>query len=366
MTTASDDSSRLRAGRRSMLATACRRLALARVPAPCPSHRVLAAPSTATSARAVVVMAGGRKRAHVKIEVDDAGDDEDAKATTPKARRRRRRRRRRRSRLAGGLARGPAPRSSSHARGRAARRWTPWAARRSRRTPRRTTRGRRFVTLVSAMLSSQTKDPITHAATARLVKRTGARRRRSRRTSAEELDALIIRPVGFHASAKRGYLRDAASGDLRGAARRRTSRASVDGADGAAGGGPEDGVPGHERRVGRKPRAGYAWTCTCIRIAERIRAGCRPVAYSRSNGTPRKNADAGGHAGVRWRAWLPEGGVGGDQPPAGGPRAADVRAAARRSAGSALANALCPSAFKDEEARRATKEAKNAAAEAQG
>ena len=68
-----------------MLATACRRLALARVPAPCPSHRVLAAPSTATSARAVVVMAGGRKRAHVKIEVDDAGDDEDAKATTPKA-----------------------------------------------------------------------------------------------------------------------------------------------------------------------------------------------------------------------------------------------------------------------------------------
>ena len=30
-------------------------------------------------------------------------------------------------------------------------------------------KGRRFVTLVSAMLSSQTKDPITHAATARLV-----------------------------------------------------------------------------------------------------------------------------------------------------------------------------------------------------
>ena len=30
-------------------------------------------------------MAGGRKRAHVKIEVDDAGDDEVAKATTPKA-----------------------------------------------------------------------------------------------------------------------------------------------------------------------------------------------------------------------------------------------------------------------------------------
>lgn len=31
-------------------------------------------------------------------------------------------------------------------------------------------KGRRFVTLVSAMLSSQTKDPITYAATARLVK----------------------------------------------------------------------------------------------------------------------------------------------------------------------------------------------------
>ena len=49
-------------------------------------------------------------------------------------------------------------------------------------------KGKRFVTLVSAMLSSQTKDPITHAATARLVA-FGCTPENIAGTSVEELDA---------------------------------------------------------------------------------------------------------------------------------------------------------------------------------
>lgn len=68
-------------------------------------------------------------------------------------------------------------------------------------------KGRRFVTLVSAMLSSQTKDPITHAATARLVEH-GCTPENIAATPEDVLDALIV-PVGFH-QRKAGYLRAAA------------------------------------------------------------------------------------------------------------------------------------------------------------
>ena len=68
-------------------------------------------------------------------------------------------------------------------------------------------KGRRFITLVSAMLSSQTKDPITHAATARLI-RHGCTPANIAETSIETLDRLIA-PVGFHAR-KAGFLRAAA------------------------------------------------------------------------------------------------------------------------------------------------------------
>ena len=80
-------------------------------------------------------------------------------------------------------------------------------------------KGRRFVTLVSAMLSSQTKDPITHAATARLVAH-GCTPENIAATSEETLDELIT-PVGFHS-------RKAASADPRiGALEAPSKRASV-------------------------------------------------------------------------------------------------------------------------------------------
>lgn len=69
-------------------------------------------------------------------------------------------------------------------------------------------KGRRFVTLVSAMLSSQTKDPITHAATARLVEH-GCTPEIISNTPEDVLDKLIV-PVGFHVR-KAGYLRAAAN-----------------------------------------------------------------------------------------------------------------------------------------------------------
>ena len=76
----------------------------------------------------------------------------------------------------------------------------------------------RFVTLVSAMLSSQTKDPITHAATARLVAhgctpRTSRQRRRRPSTSSS--------PPWVSTREKPGTPRGGE--DLRGGARRRHS-----------------------------------------------------------------------------------------------------------------------------------------------
>ena len=277
-----------------MLATACRRLALARAPAPCPSHRVLAAPSTATSARAVVVMAGGRKRAHVKIEVDDAGDDEDAKATTPKAAAAKTKKKTppfsppedwrdvlaaiKRQRAVGG-----APVDTM-------------GCEKISEDAAPDAKGRRFVTLVSAMLSSQTKDPITHAATARLVA-FGCTPENIAGTSVEELDALIT-PVGFH-QRKAGYLKAAAailverySSDI---------PPSVETLMELPGVGPK--MAYLVMNVGWGKASGICVDVHVHRIAERM-GWVPPVAYSAS-GTPRKTRTPEDTR-VCLESWLPE------------------------------------------------------------
>ena len=336
-----------------MLATACRRLALARAPAPCPSHRVLAAPSTATSARAVVVMAGGRKRAHVKIEVDDAGDDEDAKATTPKAAAAKTKKKTppfsppedwrdvlaaiKRQRAVGG-----APVDTM-------------GCEKISEDAAPDDRGRRFVTLVSAMLSSQTKDPITHAATARLVKH-GCTPENIAATSAEDL-AAIIRPVGFHAR-KGQYLRDAAracverhGGDI---------PSDVDGLMALPGVGPK--MAYLVMNVGWGVPSGICVDVHVHRIAERL--GWVPSVAFTSNGTPRKNRTPEDTR-EALEAWLPREEWIEINPLLVGHGQLTCAPKAPK-CGECAANAMCPSAFKDEEARRAKKEEKNAAAEAQG
>ncbi|GJP35455.1 hypothetical protein CLOM_g19979 [Closterium sp. NIES-68] len=71
---------------------------------------------------------------------------------------------------------------------------------------------RRFAVLVSAMLSSQTKDPVTHAAVARL-QAAGLLSAEGMKAATEASIAQTIYPVGFY-SRKAGYLKKMASACL--------------------------------------------------------------------------------------------------------------------------------------------------------
>ncbi|GJP35453.1 hypothetical protein CLOM_g19978 [Closterium sp. NIES-68] len=71
---------------------------------------------------------------------------------------------------------------------------------------------RRFAVLVSAMLSSQTKDPVTHAAVARL-QAAGLLSAEAMKAATEASIAQTIYPVGFY-SRKAGYLKKMASACL--------------------------------------------------------------------------------------------------------------------------------------------------------
>jgi len=141
-------------------------------------------------------------------------------------------------------------------------------------------KGRRFVTLVSAMLSSQTKDPITHAATARLVAH-GCTPENIAATSEETLDELIT-PVGFH-SRKAGYLRAAAKicveehdGDI---------PSTVEGLMALPGVGPK--MAYLVMNVGWEVASGICVDVHVHRIAERL--GWVPSVATGKDGTPKKN-----------------------------------------------------------------------------
>ena len=140
--------------------------------------------------------------------------------------------------------------------------------------------GAPFVTLVSAMLSSQTKDPITHAATARLVAH-GCTPENIAATAEETLDALIT-PVGFH-SRKAGYLRAAAKmcveehdGDI---------PSTVEGLMALPGVGPK--MAYLVMNVGWEVASGICVDVHVHRIAERL--GWVPSVATSKDGTPKKN-----------------------------------------------------------------------------
>jgi len=143
-----------------------------------------------------------------------------------------------------------------------------------------TAAGRRFVTLVSAMLSSQTKDQITHAATARLVEH-GCSPENIADTPVEVLDQLIT-PVGFH-TRKAQYLKQAAKicvekyqSDI---------PPDLESLMDLPGVGPK--MAFLVMNVGWEQNAGICVDVHVHRIAERL--GWVPEFVSSDNGTPKKN-----------------------------------------------------------------------------
>ena len=156
-------------------------------------------------------------------------------------------------------------------------------------------RGRRFVVLVSAMLSSQTKDPITHAATARLVAH-GCTPENIAATSEEVLDELIT-PVGFHAR-KAQYLKRAAKmcvdehgGDI---------PPTVEALMALPGVGPK--MAYLVMNVGWGVAAGICVDVHVHRIAERL--GWVPSVATGENGSPKKNRTPEDTR-VALEGWLP-------------------------------------------------------------
>ena len=206
-------------------------------------------------------------------------------------------------------------------------------------------KGRRFVTLVSAMLSSQTKDPITHAATARLVA-FGCTPEKIAGTSVEQLDALIT-PVGFH-QRKAGYLKAAAAicverydSDIPPSVETLTELPGV---------GPK--MAYLVMNVGWGKASGICVDVHVHRIAERM-GWVPPVAYS-ANGTPRKTRTPDDTR-VCLESWLPEEEWVEINPLLVGHGQLTCTPRAPK-CGECLVNALCPSAFaesKPDKERRA-------------
>jgi endonuclease-3 len=206
-------------------------------------------------------------------------------------------------------------------------------------------KGRRFVTLVSAMLSSQTKDPITHAATARLVA-FGCTPEKIAGTSVEQLDALIT-PVGFH-QRKAGYLKAAAAicverydSDIPPSVETLTELPGV---------GPK--MAYLVMNVGWGKASGICVDVHVHRIAERM-GWVPPVAYS-ANGTPRKTRNPEDTR-VCLESWLPEEEWVEINPLLVGHGQLTCTPRAPK-CGECLVNALCPSAFaesKPDKERRA-------------
>ena len=149
-------------------------------------------------------------------------------------------------------------------------------------------KGRRFVTLVSAMLSSQTKDPITHAATARLVAhgcppRTSRRRRRRPSTrSSPRWVSLRERPGTF---ARRRMCVEEHDGDI---------PSTVEGLMALPGVGPK--MAYLVMNVGWEVASGICVDVHVHRIAERL--GWVPSVATSKDGTPKKEPHAGGHEGM--------------------------------------------------------------------
>ena len=157
-------------------------------------------------------------------------------------------------------------------------------------------KGRRFVTLVSAMLSSQTKDGITHAATGRLV-RFGCTPEQIAETPVEVLDDLIT-PVGFH-TRKAQYLKRASricvqkwNGDIP-----NTLHALME----LPGVGPK--MAYLVMNVGWGQNSGICVDVHVHRIAERL--GWVPKTVVSSNGTPKKNKSPEDTRKVL-QQWLPQ------------------------------------------------------------
>ena len=195
-------------------------------------------------------------------------------------------------------------------------------------------KGRRFVTLVSAMLSSQTKDPITHAATARLVA-FGCTPEKIAGSSVEQLDALIT-PVGFH-QRKAGYLKAAAAicverydSDIPPSVETLTELPGV---------GPK--MAYLVMNVGWGKASGICVDVHVHRIAERM-GWVPPVAYSAA-GTPRKTRTPEDTR-VCLESWLPEEEWVEINPLLVGHGQLTCTPRAPK-CGECLVNALCPSAF---------------------
>lgn len=153
---------------------------------------------------------------------------------------------------------------------------------------------RRYLTLTSAMLSSQTRDEINHAAMMRLRAR-GCTPESVAATEEDALDALL-NPVGFHRR-KAGYLRETAKilleeydGDI---------PRSVEGLCALPGVGPK--MAYLVMNVGWKTPTGICVDVHVHRISERL--GWVPESVLGKNGSPKKKTPEDTRAALE--SWLP-------------------------------------------------------------